>query len=74
MESPASVRSGVRAISERDMLHVVSMVNRWPTGMRVGEDTFMNMPLASAPHPHMHDEYPTAWISEKNPTTEEEAR
>eukprot|EP00959_Pyramimonas_sp_CCMP1952_P082493 1723849-Pyramimonas_sp.AAC.1 len=32
------------------------------------------MPLASAPHPHMHDEHPKAWTFEKNPITEEEAR
>eukprot|EP00959_Pyramimonas_sp_CCMP1952_P151902 3178209-Pyramimonas_sp.AAC.1 len=43
-------------------------------GMRANEGTFMNMPLASASHPHMHDEYPTAWIFEKNPITEEGAR
>eukprot|EP00959_Pyramimonas_sp_CCMP1952_P357729 7489928-Pyramimonas_sp.AAC.1 len=45
-----------------------------PIGMRAHEDTFMNMPLASAPRPHVHDNYPTAWIFEKNPTAEEEAR
>eukprot|EP00959_Pyramimonas_sp_CCMP1952_P074229 1551290-Pyramimonas_sp.AAC.1 len=73
-ESPASVRSGISAISERDMLHAVLAVNTDGIGTRADEDTFMNMPLASAPHPHMHDEYPTAWIFEKNPTTEEEAR
>eukprot|EP00959_Pyramimonas_sp_CCMP1952_P163726 3422912-Pyramimonas_sp.AAC.1 len=32
------------------------------------------MPLAAAPHPHVRDEYPTAWTFEKNPITEEEAR
>eukprot|EP00959_Pyramimonas_sp_CCMP1952_P007707 160847-Pyramimonas_sp.AAC.1 len=34
----------------------------------------MNLPLSSAPHPHMYDEYSTAWIFERNPITEEEAR
>eukprot|EP00959_Pyramimonas_sp_CCMP1952_P139832 2926219-Pyramimonas_sp.AAC.1 len=43
-------------------------------GMRANEDTFTNMPLASAPRPHVHDEYPTAWTFEKIPITEEEAR
>eukprot|EP00959_Pyramimonas_sp_CCMP1952_P274693 5742334-Pyramimonas_sp.AAC.1 len=33
----------------------------------------MNAPLSRAQHPHMHDEYPSAWIFEKNPITEEEA-
>eukprot|EP00959_Pyramimonas_sp_CCMP1952_P226795 4741877-Pyramimonas_sp.AAC.1 len=32
------------------------------------------MPLSSAPHLNMCVEYSTAWIFEKNPTTEEEAR
>eukprot|EP00959_Pyramimonas_sp_CCMP1952_P323443 6768426-Pyramimonas_sp.AAC.1 len=74
-ESPLSARSGISAISERDMLHAVSIVNTdGQIGMRADEDTFMNMPLAYAPHPHMHDEYPTAWTFEKNPITEEEAR
>eukprot|EP00959_Pyramimonas_sp_CCMP1952_P163727 3422913-Pyramimonas_sp.AAC.1 len=31
------------------------------------------MPLASAPRPHMYGEYPTAWVFDENPTTEEEA-
>eukprot|EP00959_Pyramimonas_sp_CCMP1952_P442845 9270485-Pyramimonas_sp.AAC.1 len=43
-------------------------------GMRADEHTFMNMPLASAPRPHVHDEYPAAWISEKNPPAEEGPR
>eukprot|EP00959_Pyramimonas_sp_CCMP1952_P031620 663222-Pyramimonas_sp.AAC.1 len=43
-------------------------------GTRADEDTFMNMPTTSAPRPHTYDEYPTAWIFEKNPITEEEAR
>eukprot|EP00959_Pyramimonas_sp_CCMP1952_P448564 9392408-Pyramimonas_sp.AAC.1 len=32
------------------------------------------MPLTSAPRPHMYDEYPMAWIFEKNLITEEDAR
>eukprot|EP00959_Pyramimonas_sp_CCMP1952_P007495 156798-Pyramimonas_sp.AAC.1 len=43
-------------------------------GMRADVDTFINVPLASAPRPHMHDEYPAAWIFEKSPNAEEEAR
>eukprot|EP00959_Pyramimonas_sp_CCMP1952_P324760 6797764-Pyramimonas_sp.AAC.1 len=34
----------------------------------------MNLPLSSAQHPHVHDEYPPAWIFEKNPIAEAEAR
>eukprot|EP00959_Pyramimonas_sp_CCMP1952_P198693 4155972-Pyramimonas_sp.AAC.1 len=41
--------------------------------MRAGEDTFENMPL-SQQHPHMCDECPSAWIFERQPITEEEAR
>eukprot|EP00959_Pyramimonas_sp_CCMP1952_P228787 4783772-Pyramimonas_sp.AAC.1 len=43
-------------------------------GMRADEDTFVNMPLTSASRPHMYDEYPAAWISERNPIAEAEAR
>eukprot|EP00959_Pyramimonas_sp_CCMP1952_P261971 5478213-Pyramimonas_sp.AAC.1 len=58
------------AISERDMLRTVSMVNTdGQIGMRADEDTLRNMPLASAPR-----EYPAACIFEKSPATEEEAR
>eukprot|EP00959_Pyramimonas_sp_CCMP1952_P358200 7500257-Pyramimonas_sp.AAC.1 len=74
-ESPATARSGVSAISERDMLHTVLMVNTdGQAGMRADEDTFMSMPTTSASRPHAYDGYPTAWICEKNPISEEEAR
>eukprot|EP00959_Pyramimonas_sp_CCMP1952_P257104 5371891-Pyramimonas_sp.AAC.1 len=74
-ESPVSVRSGISAISERDMLHAALMVSAdGQTGMRADEDTFLNLPATSASRPCAYDEYPTAWILEKNPITEEEAR
>eukprot|EP00959_Pyramimonas_sp_CCMP1952_P421792 8836275-Pyramimonas_sp.AAC.1 len=74
-ESPVGARSGIGAISERDMLHAVLMVSTdCQIDMRADEDTFMNVPLTSAPRPHMKDEYHTAWIFEKNPVTGEEAR
>eukprot|EP00959_Pyramimonas_sp_CCMP1952_P122439 2559675-Pyramimonas_sp.AAC.2 len=66
-ESPVSARSGTSAISERDMLHAVLMVN--PDGqiaVRADDDTFENTPL-SPQHPHMYDEYPSAWTSQKQP-------
>eukprot|EP00959_Pyramimonas_sp_CCMP1952_P304136 6365427-Pyramimonas_sp.AAC.1 len=73
-EGPVSGRSGTSAISERDMLFAVLMVNAdGQIALRVDEDTFENMPLSSQ-HPHMCDEYPSAWISEKHPITDEEAR
>eukprot|EP00959_Pyramimonas_sp_CCMP1952_P043521 910200-Pyramimonas_sp.AAC.1 len=34
----------------------------------------MNLPTVSTSHPYTHDEYPTTWIFERNPITEEEAR
>eukprot|EP00959_Pyramimonas_sp_CCMP1952_P421494 8830047-Pyramimonas_sp.AAC.1 len=43
-------------------------------GMRADEDTFLNLPTTSASHSRTYDEYPTAWIFERSPTTEEEAR
>eukprot|EP00959_Pyramimonas_sp_CCMP1952_P057861 1207835-Pyramimonas_sp.AAC.1 len=43
-------------------------------GMRADEDTFLDLPTTSASHPRTDDEYSTAWIFEKNHTTEEEAR
>eukprot|EP00959_Pyramimonas_sp_CCMP1952_P234472 4899219-Pyramimonas_sp.AAC.1 len=43
-------------------------------GMRADEDTFMNMPTTSASRSCTYDEYPTAWIFEKNPITEEGPR
>eukprot|EP00959_Pyramimonas_sp_CCMP1952_P281686 5887905-Pyramimonas_sp.AAC.1 len=43
-------------------------------GMRADEDTFLNLPTTPTSHPCTYDEYPTAWIFEKNPFTEEEAR
>eukprot|EP00959_Pyramimonas_sp_CCMP1952_P368148 7711835-Pyramimonas_sp.AAC.1 len=42
--------------------------------MRTDEDKFINLPLSSAPRPRMRDECPAAWIFEKNPIAEEEAR
>eukprot|EP00959_Pyramimonas_sp_CCMP1952_P119762 2504154-Pyramimonas_sp.AAC.1 len=42
--------------------------------LRVDEDAFMNLPSTSASRPCTYDECPTAWIFEKNPITEEEAR
>eukprot|EP00959_Pyramimonas_sp_CCMP1952_P451000 9442668-Pyramimonas_sp.AAC.1 len=44
------------------------------TGMRSDGDAFMNMPITFASRPRMYDEYPTAWISEKNPIAQEGAR
>eukprot|EP00959_Pyramimonas_sp_CCMP1952_P453742 9468719-Pyramimonas_sp.AAC.1 len=74
-ESPVSMRSGNTGISERDMQHTVLMVNAdGQMSMRAGEDTFMNLPIVFTSHPYTYDEYPTAWIFEKNPTTKEEAR
>eukprot|EP00959_Pyramimonas_sp_CCMP1952_P339999 7120665-Pyramimonas_sp.AAC.1 len=74
-ENLANVRSGIIAISQRDMLHIVLMVNSYcQIGMRAHEDTSMNVPLTSEPRPNMYDEYPTALILEKNPTTEKETR
>eukprot|EP00959_Pyramimonas_sp_CCMP1952_P001165 23182-Pyramimonas_sp.AAC.1 len=73
-EGSASVRSGIGAISERDMLRIVLMVNTdGQMGMRADEDTFMNVPTTSASRPCTYDEYPAAWIFVKNPITEEEA-
>eukprot|EP00959_Pyramimonas_sp_CCMP1952_P072722 1519423-Pyramimonas_sp.AAC.1 len=43
-------------------------------GMRADEDTFLNSPTTSTSHPYTHDEYPTAWILDRNSFTEEEAR
>eukprot|EP00959_Pyramimonas_sp_CCMP1952_P416785 8731863-Pyramimonas_sp.AAC.1 len=43
-------------------------------GMRADEDTFLNVPTSPASGPCAYNEYPTAWIFEKNPITEEEAR
>eukprot|EP00959_Pyramimonas_sp_CCMP1952_P471829 9499045-Pyramimonas_sp.AAC.1 len=74
-EGPVSVRSGSSGISERDVLHTVLMVNtNGQIGMRAEEDTFMTLPTVSTSHPCTHDEYPTAWIFEASPITEEEAR
>eukprot|EP00959_Pyramimonas_sp_CCMP1952_P244613 5113210-Pyramimonas_sp.AAC.1 len=42
--------------------------------MRADEDTLMSMPTTSALRPRTCDKYPTAWISEKKLTTEQEAR
>eukprot|EP00959_Pyramimonas_sp_CCMP1952_P122463 2560106-Pyramimonas_sp.AAC.1 len=74
-ESPASMRSGKSGISERDMLHTVFMVfTDDQMGMRADQDTFLNLPTTSTSHPYAPDEYSTAWIFERNPTTSEEAR
>eukprot|EP00959_Pyramimonas_sp_CCMP1952_P375352 7861597-Pyramimonas_sp.AAC.1 len=43
-------------------------------GMRADEDAFLIMPTTSASRPCTYDEYPTAWVFEKNPIPEEEAR
>eukprot|EP00959_Pyramimonas_sp_CCMP1952_P241119 5039054-Pyramimonas_sp.AAC.1 len=62
-ESPVSVRSGSSAISERNGLHTVLMVDTGgQMGMRADEDAFLNLPTTSASRPCTHDEYPTAWI------------
>eukprot|EP00959_Pyramimonas_sp_CCMP1952_P298992 6253863-Pyramimonas_sp.AAC.1 len=51
-ESPVSMRSGNRGISERDMLHTLLMVNAdGQMGIRAEEDAFMNMPTVSTSHP-----------------------
>eukprot|EP00959_Pyramimonas_sp_CCMP1952_P223606 4675308-Pyramimonas_sp.AAC.1 len=72
-ESPVSARSGNGAISERDMLHIVFMVDTdGRMGMRADEDTFLNLPTTSASHPCTYDEYSTAWVFERNPSAEEE--
>eukprot|EP00959_Pyramimonas_sp_CCMP1952_P093437 1955625-Pyramimonas_sp.AAC.1 len=69
------MRSGNSGISGRDMLHTVLMVNTdGQMGMRAEEDMFMNLPTVSTSHPYTYDEYRAAWIFEKNPITEEEAR
>eukprot|EP00959_Pyramimonas_sp_CCMP1952_P452897 9467348-Pyramimonas_sp.AAC.1 len=72
---PRSQRRGTSAISERDVLHTMLIMNtNGQIGMRADEDTCLNIPLASAPRPRAHDECPAAGISENSPTTEEEAR
>eukprot|EP00959_Pyramimonas_sp_CCMP1952_P188389 3939713-Pyramimonas_sp.AAC.1 len=43
-------------------------------GMRANEYTFMNIPTTSASSPYTYDVHPTAWIFEKNTTTEEGPR
>eukprot|EP00959_Pyramimonas_sp_CCMP1952_P202676 4238308-Pyramimonas_sp.AAC.1 len=74
-ESPVDARSGASATAERDMLHAVLMVNTdGQIARRADEDALMNMPPSSAQRPHMCDEYPSAWIFEKNPVAEEGAR
>eukprot|EP00959_Pyramimonas_sp_CCMP1952_P055234 1154712-Pyramimonas_sp.AAC.1 len=74
-ESPVSMRSGNSGISERDMLHAVLLINTdGQMGMRAEEDTSLNLFTASASHPYMHGECPTAWIFEKKPIAEAEAR
>eukprot|EP00959_Pyramimonas_sp_CCMP1952_P461827 9482237-Pyramimonas_sp.AAC.1 len=71
-ESPVSARSGNSAISERDILHAVLMVNTdGQVAMRADEDTFLNMPLSSTPHPHMYDEYSLSLIHISEPTRPE---
>eukprot|EP00959_Pyramimonas_sp_CCMP1952_P388319 8137118-Pyramimonas_sp.AAC.1 len=53
--SPVSVRIGTSAISERDMLRTVLMVNAdGQIAMRADKDTSENMPL-SPQHSHMYD-------------------
>eukprot|EP00959_Pyramimonas_sp_CCMP1952_P254025 5306729-Pyramimonas_sp.AAC.1 len=60
-ESPICVRSGNSAISERDMLHTVFMVNAdGHMGTRADEDTSLNLATTSASHPCTYDGYPTA--------------
>eukprot|EP00959_Pyramimonas_sp_CCMP1952_P116027 2425604-Pyramimonas_sp.AAC.1 len=60
-ESPVSARSGISAISERDMLHNVLMVDTdGQMSMRADEHTLMNMPTSSASGPCTYDECPTA--------------
>eukprot|EP00959_Pyramimonas_sp_CCMP1952_P203205 4249541-Pyramimonas_sp.AAC.1 len=55
-ESSVSVRSGISAISERDMLRIVLMVNTdGQAGMRTDEDTFMYVPTTSASRPYTYD-------------------
>eukprot|EP00959_Pyramimonas_sp_CCMP1952_P264407 5529073-Pyramimonas_sp.AAC.1 len=39
--------------------------------MRADENTCLNLPTISASYPHTYDEYPTAWIFERNLITEE---
>eukprot|EP00959_Pyramimonas_sp_CCMP1952_P179157 3745216-Pyramimonas_sp.AAC.1 len=57
------------------MRHTVFKVNTGgQKGMRADEDTFLNLPVASASHPYTYGEYLTAWIFERNPIAEEEAR
>eukprot|EP00959_Pyramimonas_sp_CCMP1952_P099460 2079293-Pyramimonas_sp.AAC.1 len=64
-ESLASVPSGIGAISERDVLHTVLMVNTdGQMGMRADEDTFLNMPTTSASRPNAYDEYPAVYTTE----------
>eukprot|EP00959_Pyramimonas_sp_CCMP1952_P262835 5495919-Pyramimonas_sp.AAC.1 len=54
------------------MLHAVLTFNAdGQDAVRADEDTSGNTPL-SPHHPHMHDEYPSAWIFQKHPITEEE--
>eukprot|EP00959_Pyramimonas_sp_CCMP1952_P269315 5630105-Pyramimonas_sp.AAC.1 len=43
-------------------------------GMRADKDALLNLPTTSTSHPYAYDEYPSAWIFETNPITEEEAR
>eukprot|EP00959_Pyramimonas_sp_CCMP1952_P252733 5280247-Pyramimonas_sp.AAC.1 len=72
---PVSVRSGSGAISERDMLRTVFMVNTdVQMGMRADGGAFLNLPTISASDPYTYGEHRAAWISETDPSTEEEAR
>eukprot|EP00959_Pyramimonas_sp_CCMP1952_P120379 2517229-Pyramimonas_sp.AAC.1 len=74
IESPASTRCGASAVSERDMLHAVLMVNAdEQIAARPDDDTFEATPL-SPQQPPTYDEYPSAWISQKYPIAEEGAR
>eukprot|EP00959_Pyramimonas_sp_CCMP1952_P425209 8906699-Pyramimonas_sp.AAC.1 len=74
-EGAVSARSGISAMPERDMLHIVLMVNTdGQMGMRADEGAFMNMPTTSASRPCARDEFPTAWIFERSPIAEGEAR
>eukprot|EP00959_Pyramimonas_sp_CCMP1952_P200272 4188697-Pyramimonas_sp.AAC.1 len=72
-ESPVSVRSGASAMSGRDMLQTVLMINSdGQNAVRADEDTCDNIPLTQ--QRPTWGEYPSDWILQQCPVTEEENR
>eukprot|EP00959_Pyramimonas_sp_CCMP1952_P412024 8634218-Pyramimonas_sp.AAC.1 len=73
-DSPVSVRSGASAMSERDVLQTVLMVNTdGQNAVRVDKDIVENIPLTQQ-YPFRSDEYPVIGPPQQYPVTEEENR